>query len=84
MGASCTTPWVSQKVSEGPWLYSLAWALRCTFIILATFCLLMTFTMKWMGSPATGALSRFRETTTFLDELAVLATRQTLHEMTCI
>ncbi len=70
MGASCMTPWVSQKVSEGLWLYSLAWALRCTFIILVTLCLLMTFTVKWTGSPATGALSRVRKTNTPLDELA--------------
>lgn len=67
MGASCMTPWVSQKVfrpSAGLWLYSLAWALRFTFIVLVTLCLFMTLTVKEMGSPATGALSRFRKTST--------------------
>lgn len=63
-------PWVSQKVSLGLWLYSFAWALRCTFIILATFCLLTAFTVKQMGSPATGALSKVRKTAIPLDEPA--------------
>lgn len=65
MGASCMTPCVSQKVfmsSVGLWLYFLAWAFRFTLIILFTLCLFMTFTVKEMGSPATGALSRFRKT----------------------
>ena len=70
LGASWMTPWVSQKVSEGLWLYSLAWALRCTFIILATLCLLTTLTVKRIGCPATGALSRVRKTNTPFDELS--------------
>lgn len=71
LGASCMTPWVSQKVSEGLWLYSLVWALRCTFILLATLCLLMTFTVIPTGSPATGALSRNRKTATLSEESPV-------------
>lgn len=69
-GASCKTPCVSQKVSRGLWLYSLAWALKCTFMVLGTFCLLTACTVNLMGSPATGALSSARRSTTPSEELS--------------
>lgn len=67
-GASCMMPCVSQKVSRGLWLYSLAWALKCTFKVLGTFCLLTAFTVNLMGSPATGALSSVRRSATASEE----------------
>lgn len=81
MGASWMIPWLSQKVSKGLWLYSLAWALRCTFIFLAMFCLLMTFTLNVTGSPAMGALSKVRKTATPLYEPAQWEQREPVHQM---
>ncbi|TNN78678.1 hypothetical protein EYF80_011082 [Liparis tanakae] len=35
----------------------------CTFILLATRCLFITFTVKWTGSPAIGTFPRSKSTT---------------------
>lgn len=70
MGDISIAPWVSQKVSDGLWLYSLTWALRWTFSTLANFCLLIAVTEKAMGCPATGALSKVRKTAIPLEEPA--------------